>query len=241
MASTADDTNGRRRRRPRNGPTSEATARADEGSGSGASTGPVAETRWLNGDELAAWLANSAIMISLPAALDARMQREAQLTFFEYMVLSVLSEQPDRTMQMSALAARTAASLSRLSHVVGRLEKRELLARKRIPGSGRRTTATLTEAGYDVVVAAAPGHVAAVREYLIDDLGPQELAALRRIGAAVDAAIKRGQPDASSAASSPDDGAVDGQSPAFHPASQPSADTLIVTPRGPAGQEPGQP
>ncbi|MVO90987.1 winged helix DNA-binding protein [Streptomyces sp. p1417] len=237
MASTADDTNGRRRRRPRSGPTSEATARADEGSDPGESTDPVAETRWLNGDELAAWLANSAIMISLPAALDARMQREAQLTFFEYMVLSVLSEQPDRTMQMSALAARTAASLSRLSHVVGRLEKRELLARKRIPGSGRRTTATLTEAGYDVVVAAAPGHVTAVREYLIDDLGPQELAALRRIGAAVDAAIKREQSDASSAASPPGDG----QSPAVHPASQPPADTLIVTPSGPAGQEPDQP
>ncbi|EGX58199.1 MarR family transcriptional regulator [Streptomyces zinciresistens K42] len=203
MASTADDTNGRRRRRPRNEPASEATALAEEGSGSGKSTGPVTGTRWLNGDELAAWLANSAIMISLPAALDARMQREAQLTFFEYMVLSVLSEQPARTMQMSALAARTAASLSRLSHVVGRLEKRELLARNRIPGSGRRTTATLTEAGYEVVVAAAPGHVAAVREYLIDDLDPQELAALRRIGAAVDAAIKRERPGAGSAASPP--------------------------------------
>ncbi|SOD62699.1 DNA-binding transcriptional regulator, MarR family [Streptomyces zhaozhouensis] len=201
MASTADDTNGQRRRRPRTG--SETAALAGEGSGSGESTGAVAETRWLNGDELAAWLANSAIMISLPAALDARMQREAQLTFFEYMVLSVLSEQPDRTMQMSALAARTAASLSRLSHVVGRLEKRALLARNRIPGSGRRTAATLTEAGYEVVVAAAPGHVAAVREYLIDDLEPQELAALRRIGAAVDAAIKRDRPDTGSAASPP--------------------------------------
>ena len=55
-----------------------------------------------------------------PAALDARMQRESQMTFFEYMVLSVLSEEPDRTMQMSALAVRTSASLSRLSHVVGR-------------------------------------------------------------------------------------------------------------------------
>ncbi|WP_432052413.1 MarR family winged helix-turn-helix transcriptional regulator [Streptomyces xiamenensis] len=201
MASTADDTNGRRRPRPRTG--SEAAALAGESSGLRKSTGSVAETRWLNGDELAAWLANSAIMISLPAALDARMQREAQLTFFEYMVLSVLSEQPARTMQMSALAARTAASLSRLSHVVGRLEKRELLARNRIPGSGRRTAATLTEAGYEVVVAAAPGHVAAVREYLIDDLGPEELAALRRIGAAVDAAIKREQPDTLSAASPP--------------------------------------
>lgn len=150
---------------------------------------PGAEPRWLSDDERAAWLANSAIMISLPAALDARMRRESELTFFEYMVLSVLSEEPTRTMQMSDLAARTSASLSRLSHVVGRLEKRGLLARARIPGSGRRTATTLTEAGHEAVVAAAPGHVAAVREYLIDRLGPDELTALRRIGSAVAAAV----------------------------------------------------
>ncbi|MBL7255663.1 MarR family winged helix-turn-helix transcriptional regulator [Paractinoplanes lichenicola] len=147
--------------------------------------------RWLEPDELAAWLANSAIMISLPAALDARMQRESGMTFFEYMVLSVLSEEPERTMRMSDLAGRTAASLSRLSHVAGRLEARGLLTRARVPGSGRRTNATLTEAGYAEVVAAAPGHVAAVREYLIDDLDRDDLKALRRIGSAVEAAIKR--------------------------------------------------
>ncbi|GHF66417.1 hypothetical protein GCM10010504_38450 [Streptomyces griseus] len=66
-----------------------------------------------------------------------------------------------------------------VTHVVRRLGKRELLARNRVPGSGRRTTATLAEAGYEVVVAAAPGHVAAV-----------------------DAAIKREQPDTGSVASS---------------------------------------
>jgi DNA-binding MarR family transcriptional regulator len=149
--------------------------------------------RWLNEDELAAWLANSAIMISLPAALDARMQRESHMTFFEYMVLSVLSEEPDRTMQMSRLATRTAASLSRLSHVVARLEKRGLVTRSRIPGAGRRTNTTLTDAGYDVVVAAAPGHVAAVREYLIDNLELDDLKALRRIGSAVADAVERGR------------------------------------------------
>ncbi|MER7273916.1 MarR family transcriptional regulator [Dactylosporangium sp. NPDC000244] len=159
------------------------------------SAAPVTETRWLSRDELAAWLANSAIMISLPAALDARMQREAHLTFFEYMVLSVLSEEPERTLRMSDLATRTSASLSRLSHVVGRLEVRGLLERARIPGAGRRTVAKLTEAGYQVVVAAAPGHVAAVREYLIDGLEPRDLAALRRIGTAVNAAINRGSSD----------------------------------------------
>ncbi|MFI8527375.1 MarR family winged helix-turn-helix transcriptional regulator [Promicromonospora sukumoe] len=156
---------------------------------------------WLNEDEMAAWLANSAIMISLPAALDARMQRESQMTFFEYMVLSVLSEEQDRTMQMSRLAARTAASLSRLSHVVARLEKRGLVTRSRIPGAGRRTNTTLTDAGNDVVVAAAPGHVAAVREYLIDNLEPADLKALQRIGTAVADAVDGGR---AAAASTPD-------------------------------------
>lgn len=201
MANTAAGANGPRRRQSRKDAASEMSASAATGAGNPAV--PVADTRWLNADELAAWLANSAIMISLPAALDARMQRESQLTFFEYMVLSVLSEQPEHTLQMSDLAARTAASLSRLSHVVGRLEKRELLTRARIPGSGRRTTATLTEAGYEAVVEAAPGHVAAVREYLMDDLEPHDLMALRRIGTAVDAAIKRGQRDRGSAVASP--------------------------------------
>ncbi|MEO3772083.1 MarR family transcriptional regulator [Micromonospora sp. B9E7] len=157
----------------------------------GRPAGTDAGTPWLNDDERAAWLANSALMISLPAALDARMQRESQLTFFEYVVLSVLSEEPERTMRMSRLAERTAASLSRLSHVVGRLEKRGLLARARIPGPGRATNAILTDAGYEVVVAAAPGHVAAVREYLIDQLEPHELTTLTRIGTAVEAAVNR--------------------------------------------------
>ncbi|WP_077057483.1 MarR family transcriptional regulator, partial [Streptomyces sp. MP131-18] len=203
MAETAAGADGQHRRRLRNGATGDIAAPGDAGAGAGKPAGPAAGTRWLNREELAAWLANSAIMISLPAALDARMQRESRMTFFEYMVLSVLSEQPAHTMQMSDLAARTSASLSRLSHVAGRLEKRGLLARARIPGSGRRTNAILTEAGYEAVVAAAPGHVAAVREYLMDGLEPHELATLRRIGAAVDAAIKRGQPGAVSEAPDP--------------------------------------
>ncbi|MGW2094621.1 MarR family winged helix-turn-helix transcriptional regulator [Promicromonospora sukumoe] len=165
----------------------------------GGAAGPPGP-RWLDDDERAAWLANSAIMISLPAALDARMQRESQITFFEYMVLSVLSEQPGRTLGMSELAGRTAASLSRLSHVVGRLEKRGLLTRSRVQGPGRRTRTTLTDAGYDLVVAAAPGHVAAVREYLIDHLEPADLKALARIGTAVEGAVAGSRDEAGAAA-----------------------------------------
>ncbi|WP_250004655.1 MarR family winged helix-turn-helix transcriptional regulator [Actinoplanes sp. M2I2] len=151
-------------------------------------------TRWLDDEQQNAWRANAAIMIRLPAALDARMQTEAGLTYFEYMVLSSLSEAEDHTMRMSALAARTSSSLPRLLQVAGRLEKRGLLQRSRVPGSGRRTNATLTDAGYAKVVEAAPRHVVAVREYFIDVLEPGDLAALGRIGAAVGVAIDQNTP-----------------------------------------------
>jgi DNA-binding MarR family transcriptional regulator len=124
-------------------------------------------------------------MTTLPAALDARLRQEADLTFIEYMVLAVLSERADRTMQMSDIAAGVSASLSRLSHVVTRLEKRGLLCRARIPGSGQRTNATLTDAGYAKVVATAPGHVTAVRDYFVDALEPSDLATMQRIGKGV--------------------------------------------------------
>lgn len=153
-----------------------------------------AEPRWLSDEERAAWLATATIMITLPAALDARLQQSANLTFFEYMVLSVLSERADRTMQMSDIAAGVSASLSRLSHVVSRLEKQGLLYRSRVPGSGRRTNATLTDAGYAKVIAAAPDHVAAVREYFVDALEPADVATLARVGVAVAGRINPARP-----------------------------------------------
>ena len=150
------------------------------------SSGPRAEpTKWLDQDERQAWLAVASIIFTLPAALDARLQKDADLTFFDYMVLSVLSEQDDLTMQMSDIARGVSASLSRLSHVATKLEKQGYLTRARVHGSGRRTSATLTEAGHEKVVAAAPDHVTAVRAYLIDALTPDDLSLLARIGPAV--------------------------------------------------------
>ena len=140
------------------------------------------QTRWLTADERAAWLAISALTVKLPSALDAQLQRDAGLSYFEYMVLAVLSEQPDRTLQMSDIAAFASASLSRLSHTATRLEREGLITRKQVPGHGRRTQATLTDAGFEKVRATAPGHVTHVRRLLIDDLSATELATLTRIG-----------------------------------------------------------
>lgn len=94
-------------------------------------------------------------------------------------------------MQMSDIAAGLSSSLSRLSHVVTRLEKQELLCRSRIPGGGRRTNVTLTDHGYQRVVAAAPDHVESVRRFFIDALAPDDVIALQRIG---DTAARRIDP-----------------------------------------------
>ena len=134
--------------------------------------------RWLTADEQQAWIGLTAIMWLLPGPLDAQLVRDSQLNLFEYFVLSSLSMAEDRSRRMSDLAADANASPSRLSNVVGRLEARGLLARQTDPTDRRGTSAVLTDAGQELVVAAAPGHVAAVRRLVIDRLTPAQISAL---------------------------------------------------------------
>jgi DNA-binding MarR family transcriptional regulator len=136
---------------------------------------PADPPRWLTPGELDAWLPLGGLLLRLPAALDTQMQRDSGLSHFEYLVLASLSEAPERTRRMSALAALANGSLSRLSHVVKRLEARGWVERRPCPGDGRYTNAVLTEAGWDKVVASAPGHVEAVRTLILDALTPGEL------------------------------------------------------------------
>ena len=86
-------------------------------------------TRWLDEDELQAWLKLAGVMLKLSPALDSQLQRDSDLTHFDYLCLAMLSETEGRTLPMSELAARTNASLSRLSHVVSKLAKpRKIIA-----------------------------------------------------------------------------------------------------------------
>lgn len=139
------------------------------------------EPRWLTDTERDAWLALAKLMLNLPSALDAQLLRDSKLTLFEYFVLSGLSMTPGRSLRLSDLASQVSSSLSRLSNVVKRLEQRELLRREPDPVNPRYTTAVLTDAGWDVVVAAAPGHVAAVRHYVIDGLTKKQVDVLREV------------------------------------------------------------
>src|SRR5262245_45178468 len=94
----------------------------------------------------------------LPAALEAQLQRDADLTHFGYWVLAMLSEAPDRAVRMTELAARSHGSQSRLSHVVNRLQAQGWVTRERIAEDGRGQRCRLTDAGYDKLVASAPAH-----------------------------------------------------------------------------------
>src|SRR5579863_6039638 len=155
---------------------------------------------WLTDEEQAAWRSVVALLIRLPAAIEAELQRDAGISQFEYLVLSGLSEAPDRTLRMSDLAAMASGSLSRLSHVVSRLEARGWVRREACPGDGRFINAVLTDDGWAKVVATAPGHVAAVRELLLAPLTEEEFKQLGAISAKVLAAqgIKVAIPNESS-------------------------------------------
>ena len=137
------------------------------------------KTRWLNDEEEEAWRSFANAMHKLRWALECQLERDAHLSFIEYHALARLSEEPDHTLRMSELAEVTNASLSRLSHLVKRLESRGLVRREPDPADGRFTNAILTDKGYKKLLASAPGHVETVRDLVIDALSPAELQQLR--------------------------------------------------------------
>lgn len=139
------------------------------------------DVRWLTPDQLQAWKKLVAVVELLPGVLDSQLQRDAELTHFEYFTLAMLSEAPEKTLRMTALAAITNATLPRLSHVATRLEKRGFLQRSPCPDDRRATNATLTAEGWNKVVATAPGHVGTVVENVIDPLNSKDISDLDRI------------------------------------------------------------
>jgi DNA-binding MarR family transcriptional regulator len=132
------------------------------------------EARWLDDDERQAWDPFIGLLLKLPNALDAAVRKRTGMTHFEYAVVSALSEAEERTRTMSELAEFANASLSRLSHVVARLEAQGWVRRERDPGDGRVQIAVLTDEGCAKVVESAPGHAEAVQQLVFDRLTPAQ-------------------------------------------------------------------
>lgn len=142
-------------------------------------------TGWLSADEQRAWRAYLEATQLLFDALDRQLQCDAGMPHAYYEILVRLSEAPDRAMRMSELALATRSSRSRLSHAVARLEERGWIRRAEAPGDRRGQVASLSEAGFAALAAAAPGHVATVRRHVIDRLDAAQIGQLEAIGQAV--------------------------------------------------------
>ncbi|MBK0419371.1 MarR family transcriptional regulator [Leucobacter sp. CSA1] len=135
----------------------------------------MAEPQWLDSEERELWLRLVSLTILLPGALESQLKRDAGVTLFDYHVLAMLSDAEDRTRLMSDLAFFTNSSLSRLSHVVTRLEKQGWVRREACPSDGRATNVVLTDEGFAHLEEQAPEHVRTVRRLVLDPLGREGL------------------------------------------------------------------
>lgn len=142
---------------------------------------PVARTRWLNRDEQAAWTGFRHMRRALEAQLNRELERDSGLSEPDYDVLSNLSESPGRRMRARDLGALLRWSSSRLTHHIGRMERRGLVRREECADDGRGAIIALTDAGLASIEGAAPAHVASVRRHFIDVLTDDQVAALRAI------------------------------------------------------------
>ena len=127
-------------------------------------------TRWLDDDEMAFWRAYTVAAVRVNVAIDADLRAESNLTLDDYEVLVHLSEAPDRRVRMSELAELVVQSKSRLTQRIDRMVTRGLVERQQCPDDRRGTFAALTDDGFAVLEAAAPGHVDSVRRHLLDHL-----------------------------------------------------------------------
>ncbi|NCT91652.1 MarR family transcriptional regulator [Cellulomonas sp. APG4] len=140
--------------------------------------GPADEPRWLTADEQVAWRSYLLGSARLAEALNRQLEEDAGISLSEYEILVRLSEAPLRTIRMSELAASLMHSRSRVTHTVTRMQKRGLVDRRTCLDDGRGVNCVMTEAGWQLLVRSAPGHVRAVRENLVDLLPAGQFAAL---------------------------------------------------------------
>ncbi len=141
--------------------------------------------RWLSHEQQAEWRAYIVGTTLLLDTLDRELRQNHGLSFSEYEILVRLSECPDRTMRMAEIAEAMRHSRSRVTHTVSRMESAGLVTRSASSDDRRGVNATMTDTGYELLVAAAPTHVNGVREHFVDLASPEDFTVLGRVMNAV--------------------------------------------------------
>lgn len=162
----------------------------------------MSEPRWLNEREARAWRGYTRMQVQLAARLHRSLLRSTGLSLPDYEVLVHLSEAPEGRLRSFQLSAALQWEKSRLSHHLTRMEGRGLVSRQECKTDGRGAFVVISPSGTAAIEAAAPTHVADVRDAVIDVLTPEQLDALYEISqavlqrlAAADDAADAAQPD----------------------------------------------
>lgn len=141
----------------------------------------MAQPRWLDERESHLWRSWLRLNQELVGRLEDLVNRESGLSGADYAVLVPLSESADGLMRARDLRREILWDRSRLSHQLGRMEKRGLVVREECEEDARGAMIRLTAAGRAAIEGAAPGHVDATRRYFFDLLSDDEIDALTAV------------------------------------------------------------
>lgn len=151
---------------------------------------------WLDAREHAAWRGLVRMQSQLTSELARRLARGSDLSYPDYEVLAVLTEQPDGRLRLFELAHELGWEKSRSSHHIRRMEERGLVAKERCAEDRRGWFVEVTDAGRRAIAEAAPDHVAAVRELFVDRLTSEQIDVITAVADAVLAAVDAAEADA---------------------------------------------
>lgn len=130
---------------------------------------------WLSEHENAAWRSFLALSRGMERAIDRQLQRDSELSSSEYHVLVPLSESKEGSMASRELLRHLDWERSRLSHMLSRMEKRGMVCRRPSPHDARGLIVEITDHGRRAIGAAAPAHLAMVREAFVDHLSTDDM------------------------------------------------------------------
>ena len=133
--------------------------------------------QWLTADEQRAWRAYLRAGSLLTARLNRLLQADCGLSLPEYEVLVQLSEAPQGKLRPFQLVLALDWEQSRLSHLLTRMSRRGFVVRQDCAADRRGADVVLTAVGRAAIESAAPGHVAAVRRLVFDQMDSEQVAA----------------------------------------------------------------
>ena len=138
----------------------------------------MTDATWLDARQQRTWRSFLQVHGRLAGHLARQLHADSGLSLADYEVLVALTDTPDGLLRPFVLSQQLQWEQSRLSHHLRRMQGRGLVTRQECPSDGRGAFVVLTDEGRSAIEAAAPGHVAAVRDLFFADLDDAQVAAL---------------------------------------------------------------